>query len=231
MSAAAVVAVRVVLRVALPLASRPAGPPKRRAGAPSDRGERPHQAPGDHDHAEEERQGARRRRGSATRPIGADAGRARHGQPRPRRRGSPAGRTAGATPSRGGSVAPSRSAATGAIWVARRAGEMLAMQRDHDAQRERHDDRARLDHHRGAAAGRRRTPRRARSGPWPAPRRARGRRREAKTPMTRPSVSTERLIWRLRRAERAQRGELADALGERDRERVEDHERARRRAR
>ena len=35
MSAAAVVAVRVVLRVALLLASRPDGPPKRRAGPPT----------------------------------------------------------------------------------------------------------------------------------------------------------------------------------------------------
>ena len=49
---------------------------------------------------------------------------------------------------------------------------------------------------------------------------------EAKRPRTSPSSTTERSTCCLRRAERAQRRQLARPLRDRDRERVEDHERA-----
>ena len=123
-SAAAVVAVRVVLRVELPLASRPAGRRSAARGRPRSR-ERPDDATGDHDHAEEQRQGAEADEDHrpAHRAAAERAGQAQRG----RDARIVIGMDGLRAPSRGGRVAPSRMAAIGAIRVARRAGEMLAI--------------------------------------------------------------------------------------------------------
>ena len=64
-SAAAVAAVRLGLRTELPLASRPAAPPARRAGVPDDRGDRLDEVRREHRDAEEEEEHTARDREQA----------------------------------------------------------------------------------------------------------------------------------------------------------------------
>ena len=130
-----------------------------------------------------------------------------------------------AAPSRGGRVAPSRIAAIGAMRVARRAGERLAMSVTMVPSDKRDDDCAGLDHRRGVrqvdaeqleqpvqALCERQAEHQADDGGEHADRQPLGQHRALHLPS--------------RGAQRAQGREFADALGERDRQRVEDHERA-----
>ena len=100
MSAAAVLAVRLGLRMALPRARAPAAPARRARGRANDGGQRPHEARGDEGDAEEERQAAEHRARTASAPVLHAVGE------RGRARGPPTAATrvataiAGATPAR-----------------------------------------------------------------------------------------------------------------------------------
>ena len=142
------------------------------------------------------------------------------GQQRPSR---PSGSVRSATR---GSVAPSRTAAIGGTRVARTAGRRLASSVTMIPTSERDDDRARLE---DQPAVRQREADGVEQLEEPLARaRARGRARRS----TRAIPIDERLDddraqhLPARRADRAQRRELARALGDRDRERVRDHEAA-----
>ena len=130
-----------------------------------------------------------------------------------------------------GRTAPSRTAEIGGTRVARIAGLQRREQRDDDADRQRDDDRARgedrsrlrqvdpeVDEQRVEPLGEAEPEEEAR-------------RRRRATPITNASSITDHEHLPPVRAERPQRGELARPLGDRDRERVRDHEACRRRAR
>ena len=126
---------------------------------------------------------------------------------------------------RGGSAAPSRSAAIGGTRVARSAGARPPAS-VHDARRHSaDDDGARLERQAGRAAGRSRRVEQRRSA-------LRDQEAADEPDQRRREPDHERLAEHARqhlaagRAERAQQRELARALGDRDRERVEDDERA-----
>ena len=212
---------RVARRVA---AGQPAGgAAEAPCGGAHDRREWPHQAAGDHDHAEAEPQGAetdedhRLAQGAHADRAGERECRADHDN-RHRDR-----RPAGAEPGR-----EDRSLTQGVDRCdpggppgRREAGD----QGDDDAQRERHDDRAGFDH--GRCLREVDTERlkeavealREREAAYEADDRG-------EHPHDQALGQHRALDLAARSAERSQGGELAEALGERDRQRVEDHERA-----
>ena len=226
-SAAAVEAVRPGLRTALAPASSPATPPARRAGQPTTRASgftrlRGEQRDADEqpEHADAEQQADRRRRLTppAKMPVAIAASEAsEHAEPalgRVRRRS----RTAAG-------VAPSRTAAIGGTRVARRAGRMLASSVIA-----------------GADSSETMTVRVAITV-WPSGRSTPSALEQGDQALGDPDARDEPDHRRdeaddealehdrahdllARGAERPQRGELARALGDRDRQRVEDHERA-----
>ena len=204
-------------------ASEPASAERRErpADAPS---ERPGQLRRGQRHADEQPERPARR---ATSSRGAGLRRRRRtGRSRaaPARGRRPTAITAvGGVPA-GGSVAPSRTAAIGGTLVALCGGD-AGDQRDDRARAHRDDDRPGLEHR--AGLGHVEAQRRIRAlSPFASPTPRPSPSAEASEPIRAPSTSTERQNLAARGAEGPQRRQLARALGHRDRQRVEDDERA-----
>ena len=143
----------------------------------------------------------------------------------PERASTPADARGSGAKRAGGSTAPSRTAAIGGTRVARQRRPQAREQRDDDPDQERDDDRARLRRRRPAV--RQVEPDRVEERVQPLrERRARGRgpMTEASTPITSRLEQDRAEHLPARGAERPQRRELPRPLGDRDRERVRDHE-------
>ena len=124
-----------------------------------------------------------------------------------------------------GGVEPSRTAGIGDTRVARSAGHEPCEHRDVVPTMRADDDRAGREHRSGLRkVDSDRNEQRVDALPEPEPENRPM--MEAKSPITSPSRTTEASIWRRGGAERAQRRELTSALGDGDRQRVEDDERA-----